>query len=115
MKSFVQKLGVGLLVGSPLIAFAQIGNITTTLGLAAGWAQTAGTIVVSLTFVYFVWGLIQYLLGDESSKEAARTKMITSVLIMFVVFSIWGLVSLLASAFGATDDSSNSLALPSAT
>ena len=116
MKSLVKKIGVGLMFASPLAAFAQ----TSTLSDAAGTIQSLITkvagIVVALVFIYFLWGLMQYLLGDEKVKEAARSKMITSVLIMFVLFSIWGIISLLQSTFLGDDGAGtapSSITLPS--
>lgn len=96
---------------SPLVAFAQ--------GLQQGGTQIdqtpwnnlidridsiLGTIVPILIaggFVYFVFGLIQYITAKEDDKKKeSRSIIIQGIVIMFVILAIWGIVELLASATG---------------
>lgn len=97
--------------GLPLIASADLAQSIGQVGAAV---TALSKVLVSLTFVYFVWGLMQYLLGDEKKAAEARSKMLSSVLLMFTIFSIWGLVSLLNSAFGITGSSAPVVSTPDA-
>jgi uncharacterized membrane protein YccC len=113
MKSLVKKVGVSLMFALPVLVSAQTGTLTGAASTIQGLINDIAGIVVALVFIYFLWGLMQYLLGDEKVKEAARSKMITSILIMFVLFSIWGIITLLQTTFGVDSNEAQTVDLPS--
>ncbi|MBX4215493.1 hypothetical protein KW797_00935 [Candidatus Parcubacteria bacterium] len=83
----------------PLMAFAQttIDSIVVRFG---NIIQLLVPIFITLAVLYFFWGLIQYIKGDAEEKEKGRTTMIWGIIALFVMVSVFGLISLLGSTFG---------------
>ncbi len=54
-------------------------------------------LILSLAVIYFLWSLAQYMLKDGEEKATAKTNMIWGIVILFVMVSIWGLVSILTT------------------
>ena len=63
-------------------------------------------ILIALAFLVFVWGLIVFIMqsGDERAVAEGRRKMVWGVLALFVIVSIWGIISLLQGWIGADSD-----------
>lgn len=113
MLSNLKKIGVSAMLFAPYMAFAQ-NEITTLLSNATLWVNSLTTIVIGLVFIYFMWGLITYLVGGAEKKDEAKSQMIYSVLIMFVIFSVWGIINVLQNLTGATDNTGTNLVIPDA-
>lgn len=71
-------------------------------------------LIFSLAFVYFFWGVVQYVLypDDEGKKDKGRNMMITGIIALTVMFSVYGLIRIVKSTFGFTEDN-NSVEIPS--
>ncbi len=89
----------------------------TTLESIIGHAKDiVGSLVplfIGLALVYFVYGLAQYIgvSGQEAKKEEGRMRMLWGTIALFVIVSVWGLVSLLkVTVF--TSDSNTSMTEP---
>ena len=95
--------GIGLLA-VPVAASAQglikgvnnIGDIISTLI----------PIAIALAILFFFWGLAKYILnqGDEEKKKEGRGIMIWGVIAIFIMVSIWGLVSVVGETLGIEID-----------
>jgi len=106
----------GFVLGlAPVVALAQ-----TTGGLVGCTAANApgGTIqylicklgdllnlvvpiLIALGVVYFVWGVITYMIGsDEEAKKAGRDRIIFGIIGLAVIIALWGLVRILTNTFG---------------
>jgi hypothetical protein len=101
-------------LGSPMLAFAAA---CTTLTTGSGGASS-GTIanllctvsnilnaivpvLVALGVVYFVWGVISYVIAsDEEAKSSGRNRMIWGIIGLAVIIGLWGLVGILGNTFG---------------
>jgi hypothetical protein len=61
-------------------------------------------VVASLALLVFFWGLVKYIAkaDDPKEKEAGKNTMIWGVIALFVMFSVFGLVSFLQASFGVT-------------
>ena len=58
-------------------------------------------VLVALGVVYFIWGVVQYFIGDsEEAKKKGRDRIIFGLIGLVVIVSIWGLVAILADSFG---------------
>jgi Type IV secretion system pilin len=111
-----KKLGVlsGIVLGSaPLMALAQ-----NSQGCLSGQAIQSGTIqniickignildtiipiLIVLGVVYFVWGVVQYVIsGDEEAKAKGKTHMIYGIIGLVVIVAMWGLVGIVTNTFG---------------
>lgn len=57
-------------------------------------------VLVALGVVYFVWGVVQYVIGsDEEAKTKGRDRIIYGIIGLTVIISLWGLVYILADTF----------------
>lgn len=99
----------------PVIALAQGATPRTCVVDASGASTTLGTILckinellgvivpilIALGVVYFIWGVVQYVIGtDEEAKAAGRQKIIWGIIGLAVIIGVWGLVGILNRTFG---------------
>jgi K+-transporting ATPase A subunit len=56
---------------------------------------------VILALAYFLWGLTQFIFnaGSEANVKVGRDRMFWGVVTLFVMISVWGLVSFLGGVF----------------
>lgn len=100
MKTLKTFFSAGLLA-VPLVGFAAERTFATVVGDIVNKVLTPLIGLVAVTaFLFFMWGLAKYLSGDAKKLEEAKGVMWYSVLAMFVMFSIWGLVTVLMNTFG---------------
>ena len=122
----------------PLMVSAQIG-VTTPLGVTpgAGVQTTAYTnvqtctgaglsglickdhqllnsiipVMLALGVVYFVYGVVQYVIaGGEEAKKAGRDRIIYGIIGLTIIVGVWGLVALVVNTFGIN---AQTIAVPS--
>lgn len=112
MKKKLFALG-GLLLGlTPLAAFAQVtGKFNGCRGVATGTLDgiickigdllnLVVPVLIALGIVYFVWGVITYVIGsDEEAKQAGRNRMIFGIIGLVVIVGVWGLVRIVTDTF----------------
>ena len=117
-----KKLAILASVGltmAPLFALAQSASGTYA---GCGTAQTPGTIqyviciignilgavvpvLIALGIVYFVWGVVQYVIADsEEAKKKGKDHMIYGIIGLVAIVAMWGLVSLLTTTFGLNNN-----------
>lgn len=91
---------------APVYVFAATEDASTIEGILVQVGNILNLIIpilISLAVIYFLWGVGRYVIAKgPEDKNKARDTMIYGILGMFVIFSIWGIVALLAvSLFGA--------------
>ncbi len=122
----------GFVLGlAPVMAFAQASPTATTSGACATEivGGTSGNIqgvlckfgellsailpiLIALGVVYFVFGVISYVIGsDEEAKKKGRDRIIYGVIGLAVIIGVWGLVHLLTNTFGV--EGSRTITIPS--
>jgi len=93
----------------PFFAFAQVGgvnnanrNLDTFLVKIQQWINVIMPIIIALALLYFLWGVLRYMMasGDEGKRKEAQSVMLFGIIALFVMVSVWGLVSFLASTLG---------------
>jgi len=58
-------------------------------------------VLISLGVIYFIWGILQYVIGDsDEAKKKGRDRMIFGIIGLAVIVSIWGLVNIVVVTFG---------------
>jgi hypothetical protein len=59
-------------------------------------------LIFSLALVYFIYGVMQYVLNDadESKKAKGKQFMVWGIVALTVMVTVWGLVNLLGNTFG---------------
>lgn len=101
MKRFI--IGISALA-LPVVAFAQtpLGNVSRLIDEIGRIIDNALPILVALALLFFFYGLVRFILsgGDESAKVSAKHTMLWGIVALFVMVSVWGLVSFLGDALG---------------
>ena len=92
-----------------VVAQTQQTGLLGTLALFNRILNGAIGLVVLLAILAFFWGLVQYFFkskGSDEDRKAATKLMIYGILAIFVMVSIWGLIRLLQTTFGVTQNTS---------
>lgn len=96
---------------APVAVLAQTGNVTkcaTTKisnldGILCKLSQILNAVVpvlIALGVVYFVWGVITYVISsDEEAKKSGRNRIIFGIIGLAVIIGLWGLVKILTNSF----------------
>jgi len=105
-------IGLSSLVGfAPFVALAQSGPTDCAYYAQGGTIQyiickigdifsIIIPILVVLGVVYFVWGVITYVISsDEEAKKTGRTRMIYGIIGLVVIVAMWGLVGIVRNTF----------------
>lgn len=114
MKKFLGKMSVvsvGIL--TPVFVFAQGGggvNTSGLLNLVNKFQELIAAVIpvlIGLALLAFLWGVLMYLFGKD--KDGARDFMIWGIIALFVMTSVWGLVSILRSTILPGGSANNQL------
>lgn len=102
---------------SPLVVLAQTTGVTggistdcrtvgtgTIEAILCKFSQLLDTLIpvlVALGVVYFVYGVVSYVISsDEEAKKAGRDRIIYGIIGLAVIVSLWGLVKIVTNTFG---------------
>jgi len=110
MKKFIAA-GASFLL--PAIAFAQgFDFVFNILDSIQRFVQVATPIVIGLAMLFFLYGLMKFVLsaGDEEKKKEGQQIMIWGIVALFIMVSVWGLVNLLGDETGI--DQGGSVEIP---
>jgi hypothetical protein len=108
---------------APIVAFAQnlITGGTATGGCNIGpngnafgilcqignFLNAVIPVLIALAVVYFVWGVVTYVISDdEEAKKRGRDRIIYGIIGLAVIVGVWGLVHLLENTFGLSNTTS---------
>lgn len=99
----MKRFSKGLVIASamlPMFAFAQLGNIENIVESIGKLVSLATPIVVGLALLAFFWGLVKFIFssGDEDARGDAKGLMIWSVVALFIMISIVGIITFIGDA-----------------
>ena len=85
----------------PLVTFAAPANFRELVLTFVHVIEKAIPILLSLTFVVFIFGLLKYVTagGDEEKTKEGREYIMYGIIGIFVMSSVWGLVNLIVNEF----------------
>lgn len=122
MKKKLILLSGFVLASAPVMALAQTGGAPTVCNPAgtrtiqdllcriSGILNAVLPVLIALGVVYFVWGVITYVVAsDEEAKSAGRNRIIFGIIGLAVIIGLWGLVYILTNTFGLTNTSTITL------
>ena len=95
-----------------MIAYAQntatdeINRIAVLLDNISSIIDILIIIAVSLVFLYFFWKVGQFILAGDATYEKLKREIIWSVLAIFLLVSIWGIINLLQNILFPTQEGS---------
>lgn len=113
-KLFMWSGMVLLLIAIPVLTFAQV----TTVGSTTTCNATVNNLVdilcrignllnkiipilIVLGVLYFVWGVITYVIADdEEAKSTGRNRMVWGIIGLVIIVGVWALVRYVANTFG---------------
>jgi len=115
MKKIFKSTAIAtLLIFSPLIALAQ--GVYVTNGAQEACSGTGISriicqaqviinsivpVLIALGVVYFVWGVVTYVINDsEEAKKKGRDRIIYGIIGFAVIIGLWGLVNVVVNTFG---------------
>jgi len=84
----------------PQILFAQVRDIQTLLrdlGNLIWGVQGIVTLLFFVAFIFFIWNMMVFVLnsGNDEKRAAGKQRMIWGIIVLVVMFGIWGIVSVL--------------------
>src|SRR3989344_4990524 len=104
MKKVYTFLGIlSVMSFTPAMVFAagSCSGLTGLGKLICSFHQILNSIIpvlIALGVVYFVWGVIHYVIADgEEAKEKGKDTMLYGIIGFAVIVSLWGLVTLLTT------------------
>jgi hypothetical protein len=99
-------LATSILFALPFVAFAQsLVPIRNLISAVNGIVATLIPLMIALALVAFFWGLVKYLYaakGDPKGGDAAKQLMIWGLVALFVMVSVWGIITLAQQALGVS-------------
>ena len=89
------------LVTVPLFASAaQAYDFRSLVAMFIDMIKTLVPLIVGLTPLYFIWGIFQLVRSNSEDARKEAIGVITyGIVSLFVMISVWGLVSILTSTF----------------
>lgn len=90
---------ISLVFALPAVAFAQTGSlqpIQTLLVSIGNLVSLAIPILIGVAMVVFFWGIVQYIRKPEAAE--GKKIMIAGIVSLFVMVSIWGIITLAQQA-----------------
>lgn len=96
--SNVSFVVAGVLAALPLVTLAQNSGagVFNILNLFSRIVSALIPIVIGVAVLMFLLGVLKYVTaGDEDGQKEAKTTMISGIVVLFVMVSIWGLVNIL--------------------
>lgn len=116
MKKNITILATGMSFMLPLISLAETvsTDADSLIQKVAGWIDILTPIVVALALLYFFYGLAMFILksGDEDKRKEAKSIMIYGIIALFVMVSVWGLVSILGNTIFGTSTTGGTENIP---
>lgn len=88
------------LVTVPILASAEAYDFGSLVAMFIDMIKTLVPLIVGLTLLYFIWGIFQLVRSNsEDSRKEAIGVITYGIVSLFVMVSVWGLVSILTSTF----------------
>jgi hypothetical protein len=100
----VAALAQGITTGTGVAACvpgAPINDIPTLICKIGSILNSLVPVLIALGIVYFVYGVITYVISsDEEAKKAGRNRIIYGIIGLAVIVGVWGLVRIVTNTFG---------------
>ena len=104
MKKFIASLTFAF----PAIALAQTQAITDVNSLSTKLVNILNLVtyfLVALAVIFIIWNVIMFLIkggSNEEERKKAISSIISGIVGLFIILSIWGLVNILMGTFRTT-------------
>ena len=82
-------------------------NFCSVVDFFLGLMGAAIPILISISVIVFVWGVFRYVIAEGEDKARSRDVMLYGIIGLFVMVSVWGLVTIVKNTFDLDDNSNN--------
>ena len=102
-------------VFAPMIASAQslsaLNNINDVSDRFTSILNTATVLIVSIAIVWIIINVVRFFVAasDSEKPHAGMMQVIWGIVGVFIIISIWGLVSILKNSFGTNNTASQGI------
>ncbi len=106
MKSFFSKSLLVSTLFAPVVSMAAFEGIKEYLLDIGNIFDAVYVLVFALALLYFFWGMGQFILksGDSKLREEGKQRMIWGIIALFVIFSIFGIITWIGDELGIDQD-----------
>ena len=99
--SFVPFLALAQPISGGTCSTVDSGTIQAIICVLGDIFDLAIPVLVILGVLYFVWGVVSYVIAsDEEAKKKGKDKMIYGLIGLLVITALWGLIKVLTTTFG---------------
>lgn len=97
--SFAQQaIATPAVASSCALTVASVGDVLCKIG---SLLKSVIPVLITLGIVYFIWGIVAYVIGgDQEAKKKGKNKIIYGLIGFVVIFALQGLVSIVINTFG---------------
>ena len=107
MKKQIKRLAkfisvLSLLAFVPMVTFAQtpVTDLGSAISKINDILNSILPLLIALGVIYFVWGIVQYFIGNsEEAKKNGRERIIYAIIGLTVIVGVWGLVNIVVTTF----------------
>lgn len=106
----IKKINTAIFISLTLFLFPFFTTLARTFGDLLDdtndlIASSLVRVIFALAMVYFLWGVVQYTLyPDGEKKDKGKSAMITGLIALTVMFSVYGLINIVMNTFGLNED-----------
>lgn len=113
MKTTIKKIIPLGLMAMPFVAGA-VSDVNDIFALAESILGKLAPMLVAIAVIILLIAILGYIKagGDEDKKKTYKDLMIYGIIGLFVMVSVWGLVSILSGTFNLNNDIPNVEVLP---
>lgn len=99
---------------APAVAFAAITDVNSIFTFLLNLLNSATVLIMAAAVVYFLYGVFKFVSskGDETAQKEGRDKIVSGLIGLAVMGSVYGLVNILTTTAGLTQTQITPPALP---
>jgi hypothetical protein len=115
MKTLTKISGAVAIILAPAIASAQalssLNNINQVANRFTSILNTLTVILIAIAVFWIIVNIVRYFIagGDAEKRKEGGLRIFYGILGIFIIISIWGLVSILQNSFGTTNTASQGI------
>src|ERR1035437_464034 len=80
------------------------GGLCSIISSISNLFSTIVPVLIGLGVIYFIWGVIMYVIADgEEAKKKGRDSIIYGIIGLTAIICMWGLVNIVDVTFGLND------------
>lgn len=101
-----KAIAFGLTLLPSVALAAPITNIDSIFTFIMGILGSVTVLLMALAVVYFLYGVFQFIMskGDAEAQKEGRNKILSGIVGLFIMGSVYGLVGILKSSFGLSQE-----------